>query len=86
MEVPATEKEVQALTGKYQQGLLLFPEGREYPIKMYDNLPLRWIQGGPQEVFSAVAFRGEFTYFKLERMRKNILIYPLVQFHCVLTI
>lgn len=65
MEVPATEEEVRELCQKYPDPVLLFPEDREHPIKMYEHLPLRWIGPGPQKSFSGVAWRGELYVFQI---------------------
>ena len=50
MEVLATEKEVAALKAQYKDSdFLVFPEDREYPIRMERDLPYRWIERGPGE-------------------------------------
>jgi hypothetical protein len=61
MQVIATAKEtLQIAKGK---PYLVFPESREYPIKMKHDLPQRWIQKGITDKFSATALRGEnFSY------------------------
>ena len=47
MEVLATAKEVAALKAKYKDSaFLVFPEDREYPIRMRRDLPYRWIVTG----------------------------------------
>ncbi len=66
MDVIATADETQSLIAKNPQELFfLFPEDRQYPIRMTDDLPLRWIQRGPQERFRGVAARGEFYAFQI---------------------
>ena len=44
MEVIATEEEVETYTKEDSQPYLLFPEYRDFPIKLVDFLPLRWIK------------------------------------------
>lgn len=66
MEVIATAGETLALLGRYpQEPFLLFPEDRKYPIRMADDLPFRWVQTGPQEIFRGEAARGEFYAFQI---------------------
>lgn len=65
MEVPATEEEVQTFRTENADSVLIFAEDREHPIKMYEQLPLRWIRRGPQASFSGVALRGEFFVFQI---------------------
>ena len=36
-----------------------------YPIRMTDDLPLRWIEKGPQDSFEGRASRGEFYAFQI---------------------
>ena len=66
MEVIATSEERQKLlAGHPSQDLLLFPEDREFPIRMTDDLPLRWIVNGPDNRFRGEARRGEFYAFQV---------------------
>lgn len=66
MEVIATGAEVRALEAAYPEAsFLVFPEDRKYPIRMYDDLPLRWIEAGPGGPFRGEAMRGEFYAFQL---------------------
>ncbi|MBV8254553.1 MAG: hypothetical protein JO154_18270 [Chitinophaga sp.] len=66
MEVIATAAEKKALLLKHPgAGYLLFPEDREFPIKMTDELPQRWIQKGPSQSFKGQADKGEYYAFQL---------------------
>ena len=66
MEVIATTKETADLLAKYPaRAYLLFPEDRKYPVRMEDDLPLRWIQNGPGMEFSGQAQPGEFYVFQV---------------------
>ncbi len=47
MEVVATQEEMKKLLADHPQPYLVFPEDRKYPIRMNDELPLRWIHSGP---------------------------------------
>ncbi len=42
------------------QGCLLFPERREYPIRMTDDLPLKWVNKMHSNTFNGSAMQGEF--------------------------
>lgn len=44
---------------------LVFPEGRENPIRMKDEIPLKWIQQGMTNKFSAEVFQNEYFAFQL---------------------
>ncbi len=66
MEVIATSAEVEDLLERYpSEPYLLFPEDRFFPIRMTDDLPLRWIRQGPDTVFKGSADRGEFYAFQI---------------------
>ena len=66
MEVIATREETQQLIARYPlQGFLLFPEERQFPIRMTEDLPLRWIFKGPRNEFRGEARRGEFYVFQV---------------------
>jgi arylsulfatase A-like enzyme len=66
MEVIATAAEMEALAAENPgASYLLFPEDRRYPIRMTDDLPLRWIEAGPQSTFKGAAARGEFYAFQV---------------------
>jgi hypothetical protein len=65
MEVVATMAETRELVSKSARSYLLFPEDREYPIRMTDDLPLRWIHQGPSAEFRGEACRGEFYVFQV---------------------
>ncbi|MGD9346854.1 MAG: DUF6067 family protein, partial [Candidatus Aminicenantes bacterium] len=66
MEVIATSQETAELLNAYpRSSYLLFPEDRRYPIRMTDDLPLRWVVQGPRSTFKGVADRGEFYAFQI---------------------
>ncbi|MDP4252158.1 MAG: DUF6067 family protein, partial [Bacteroidota bacterium] len=65
MEVVATQEEIASLKKKYPGDLLLFPEDRSRPIRMQDDLPLKWIQSGPSDTFSGIACRNEYYVFQI---------------------
>lgn len=66
MEIIATRKEVSQLLENYSDmPYLVFPESREFPIRMKNDLPFRWIQKGPQKKFKATALKGEYFAFQL---------------------
>lgn len=66
MEVIATTEEIKNLLAHNPESpYLLFPEDRKYPVRMFDDLPLRWIKSGPQNHFQGDAARGEFYAFQI---------------------
>jgi hypothetical protein len=66
MEVIATAAETRALVDRHRdRGYLLFPEDRRFPIRMTDDLPLRWIQTGANRPFRGEAARGEYYTFQV---------------------
>jgi len=66
MEVIATKAEMAALdAADTKRPYLVFAEDRTNPIKMIDDLPLRWIRRGPAAPFSGDAMRGEFYAFQV---------------------
>ena len=66
MERIASPKEVsRLLSADPQAAYLLFPEDREHPIRMRDNLPQRWVEAGLRDGFTGKACRGEFFVFQI---------------------
>ncbi|MCC6445382.1 MAG: hypothetical protein IT210_18220, partial [Armatimonadetes bacterium] len=66
VEVIATaEKTKRLLSAHASEPFLLFPEDHRYPIRMTDELPLRWIQSGPSQSFRGEACRNEFYVFRI---------------------
>jgi hypothetical protein len=66
MEVVATAAETnQLVAGHPGRAYLLFPEDRKFPIRMSDDLPLRWIHNGPGAELRGEACRGEFYTFQV---------------------
>ncbi|MCD6516375.1 MAG: DUF5107 domain-containing protein [Candidatus Aminicenantes bacterium] len=75
MEVIAAKKEVSQLVEENPDAsYLVFPESREFPIRMKKDLAYRWIKKGPQKSFKERAARGEYMAFQLGLFacRKNI--------------
>ena len=78
MEVPATAEELRKLQAAHAgKPCLLFPEDRRYPIRMNDELPLRWIRSGSGDSFHGEACRGEYYVFQvgvyaMERNLENV--------------
>jgi hypothetical protein len=66
MEVIATAEETENILRSHPQSdYLLFPEDRKFPIRMWDDLPLKWIKIGPKRTFQGEAARGEFYAFQI---------------------
>jgi len=66
MEVIATQKETDQLLSKSKgSGVVLFPEYREYPIRMWNDLPYRWIQRGLSAKLADTVQQGEYFAFQI---------------------
>ena len=65
MEVVATPAETQELLARNPAPYLLFPEDRRFPIRMTEELPLRWVKAGPGTKFHGEAQRNEFYVFQI---------------------
>ncbi len=66
MEVVASGEETSALVAAHSdRPYLLFPEDRQYAIRMTDELPLRWVRSGPSTSFVGEACRGEFYTWQI---------------------
>lgn len=66
MEIIATEEEIKNLINEHdKKEYLVFPELREFPIKMKAYLPQRWIEQPLRESLIANARRGENFSFQL---------------------
>jgi len=66
MEVIATASETAGLLNQHPDAAyLLFPEDRLHPIRMTDDLPLRWIRTGPGGAVTGEARPGEFFAFQV---------------------
>ena len=66
MEVIATDKEVRSLIDNNQdKDFLIFPEKREFPIRMTEEIPYRWIKKGLTSEISFQADKYEYYVFQL---------------------
>lgn len=65
MEVTVTQTEKERLLAQNPSTYLVFPENRRFPIRMQDNIPVRWIEEGPSNMFSGTALRNEYYTFQL---------------------
>jgi len=62
---------------QHPREVYLFPEYRDYPIVMQQQLPWRWISKSLTETFSDAAQQGEYFTFQVgvypyERDLKNV--------------
>ncbi len=60
MEIIPLSSEKQAFVAKFTGNYLLFPEDRVDPIRMKDEIPLKWVQKGPSKKFSGEASKNEY--------------------------
>ena len=66
MEVIATAEETRKVLDSHPESdYLLFPEDRQFPVRMTDDLPLKWVRSGPTSLFQGEAARGEFYAFQV---------------------
>ena len=65
MEIIPLPAEKEAMLSKFKSSCLIFPEERSFPIRMRDEIPLRWVEKGPSGVFSGEALRNEYYSFQL---------------------
>ena len=65
MEVIASAEEIQGLLDRFPAAYLLFPEDRRDPIRMPDDLPLKWMLSGPQDSFTGHAQPGEYYAYQI---------------------
>ena len=74
MEVIPTATEKEAFLSGYDVEYILFPESREFPIRMKDELPLKWLEEGVATSFEGVANRNEYYTFQIGvyAVRKDI--------------
>ena len=72
MELPATREEMASFLRQHEDlPFLLFPEDRRYPIRMKDELPLRWIEAGPAKPLHGQPLQGEFYAFQIGVFAKD---------------
>ena len=66
MEVIATPDETaKLLAANPDRPYLLFPEDRKYPVRMFDDLPQKWIKSGPATNFYGEPQPGEYYVFQI---------------------
>jgi hypothetical protein len=66
MEVIATRQETAELSNRYRnQAFIVFPEDREHPVRMTNDLPYRWIQQGPSSQYKGATARNEHYSWQL---------------------
>ena len=58
MEVTASQAELDKFFNQNPQEVYLFPEYRDYPIAMQNQLPRRWIAQEPMTTFQDIAQKG----------------------------
>lgn len=65
MEIIALAAEKKSLLTKFPAEYLVFPEDREFPVRMKDEIPKRWIEKGPSGKFTGEACRNEYYAFQV---------------------
>lgn len=65
MEVVPTKKEKNSFFLQHKGNYLVFPESRNDPIRMRNEIPLKWIQETPGAEFVGTVQRNEYFTFQL---------------------
>lgn len=65
MEVIATQKETATLLENVKSSFVAFPEDRFHPIRMSNDIPLRWVHKGLQGKFEDNLMRNEYYAFQM---------------------
>lgn len=65
MEVTATKAETDALLANSKGSFVVFPEDRFHPIRMTNDIPLRWVRRGIQTTFEDNLKRNEYYAFQV---------------------
>lgn len=65
MEIIPTEKEKSSFLSRHTDDYLLFSESRAYPIKMKDEIPLKWVNGPMKNDFTGIAEQNEYYTFQI---------------------
>jgi Glycoside hydrolase 123, N-terminal domain len=65
MEIPLLKDELKAFKGQMVRNFTIFPEDRQFPIRMFDELPLKWYNEGIKSKFQGSALRNEYYIFQL---------------------
>lgn len=65
MEIVATAEETTQFKAKHPAPYLLFPENRRDPIRMTEDLPEKWIRGGPGDMLKDDVEQNEFYVFQI---------------------
>lgn len=83
MEIPAWPEEAEALLK--QAGdvpFIVFPERREYPVRMLFELPYRWVEQGLRKAFSGTARPDEYYVFQLAVLARENLEEISLEYRC----
>ncbi|MFH0760638.1 MAG: glycoside hydrolase domain-containing protein [Bacteroidota bacterium] len=66
MEVIATGSETSEFLSQYPESdFILFPEYRDLPVRMFSDLPFRWIQRGPVKMIRDTVQQFEYYSFQI---------------------
>ena len=65
MEVIPLLSEKKIFFEKYTGDYLKFPEDRKNPVRMKDEIPLKWVESGPSDKFYGEALKNEYYAFQI---------------------
>ncbi len=61
----ATQKETDSILGLQKSNPILFMEDRAFPIRLTNQIPVRWIQTGPSSSFEGFTMRNEYYVWQI---------------------
>lgn len=65
MEIIPTGQEKSIFLKKFTDPVLYFTESRDNPIRMKDEIPLKWVQSGTSNRFTGTALQNEYYAFQI---------------------
>lgn len=61
----ATGQETDQIRQEHPENPILFTEDRAFPIRLTDQLPVRWVEKGPSDLFAGQAMRNEYYVWQI---------------------
>ncbi|MCR5433141.1 MAG: DUF6067 family protein [Bacteroidaceae bacterium] len=61
----ATQAETDLLRGRHTENPVIYTEDRCFPIRLFHQLPVRWVKRVPQDAFEGTALRNEYYVWQI---------------------
>ena len=61
----ATVRETDSIRNRHRQNPVIYTEDRCFPIRLFHQLPVRWVQREPQDAFQGTALRNEYYVWQI---------------------